>query len=43
MTPRRGLPPQLEPAYDRPVMVGLGVVGAAWVITATFLLLIMLT
>jgi hypothetical protein len=42
MTARRGLPQRLERAYDRPVTVGLGVVGAAWVVTATFLLLILL-
>jgi hypothetical protein len=27
--------------YERPVGVGLGVVGAAWVVTLTFLLLML--
>jgi hypothetical protein len=38
----RHSPPRPGWADERPVAIGLGMVGAAWAVTVTFLLLIML-
>jgi hypothetical protein len=41
MTTRRETVPSRDWSYDRPTGVGLGVVGAAWVVTLTFLILML--
>ena len=41
MPARRSSLSGTEWSYDRPVSVGLGVVGAAWVVTLTFLILML--
>ena len=42
MAPKRRSPQRADWAYERPVAIGLGMVSAAWVVTVTFLLLLML-
>ena len=39
MTARRQSLSGNDGSYDRPVSVGLGVVSAAWIVTLTFLIL----
>jgi hypothetical protein len=42
MAPKRRSLQRPNWAYKRPVAIGLGMVSAAWVVTVTFLLLLML-
>lgn len=41
MTTRRESVSSRDWSYDRPIGVGLGVVGAAWGVTLTFLILML--
>ena len=41
MTARRETAPARDWTYERPIGVGLGVVGAAWIVTMTFLLMML--
>ncbi len=41
MSTQRESVPSRSWNYDRPIGVGLGVVGAAWVVTLTFLILML--
>ncbi|MFO1048335.1 MAG: hypothetical protein U1E52_10605 [Geminicoccaceae bacterium] len=41
MSTQRESAPSRSSNYDRPIGVGLGVVGAAWVVTLTFLILML--
>jgi hypothetical protein len=41
MTARRDGLDGKDWSYDRPLSMGLGVVGAAWVVTLTFLILML--
>jgi hypothetical protein len=40
-TRRESVPSSRDCTYERPIGVGLGVVGAAWVVTLTFLILML--
>lgn len=40
-TRRESVPSSGDWTYERPIGVGLGVVGAAWVVTLTFLILML--